>query len=295
MHIRRLILTIIAMFVAMGLSAQKMKTASGSYTYYAPENVTLEQAKRTALERAMNQIIADNFGTDVQSTNLTRIENSSSGSSVDMVSLSATDVKGEWVETLREPEYDISWEQGMLVVTVSVTGRIREVERDRVKPQFTARLLRNGTEDNAESLEFREGDQLYLSFRSPVNGYLAVYLYDAQETVCRLIPYAADPDQNAVKVKAKERTVFFTTRPEYLKEGQDPYYVTELVMTCTKDMESNRVYILFSPTYFMMPVDESDESGMPFLRYHDFQIWLTKARSQNELFQVETKDITIRK
>ncbi|MBO5312032.1 MAG: DUF4384 domain-containing protein [Bacteroidales bacterium] len=293
MHIRRLILTIIAMFVAMGLSAQKMKTASGSYTYYAPENVTLEQAKRTALERAMNQIIADNFGTDVQSTNLTRIENSSSGSSVDMVSLSATDVKGEWVETLREPEYDISWEQGMLVVTVSVTGRIRERENDRAPVQFEARLLRNGTEDNAESLEFKDGDDLFLSFRSPIGGYLAVYLYDGQDTVLRLLPYAANPDQNTMKVKARERNVFFSPDSRYLPSGLDPYYVTELVMTCSKDVEFNRVYVIFSPTYFTVPIDEGGE--IPFLSYHEFQVWLAKTISRVEGFQVDMKDITIRK
>lgn len=293
MHIRRLILTIIAMFVATGLSAQKMKTASGSYTYYAPENVTLEQAKRTALERAMNQIIADNFGTDVQSTNLTRIENSSSGSSVDMVSLSSTDVKGEWVETLREPEYDISWEQGMLVVTVSVTGRIRERENDRAPVQFEARLLRNGTEDNAESLEFKDGDDLFLSFRSPIGGYLAVYLYDGHDTVLRLLPYAANPDQNTMKVKARERSVFFTTDSRYLPAGLDPYYVTELVMTCSSDVEFNRVYVIFSPTYFTVPIDEGGE--IPFLSYHEFQVWLAKTRSRVEGFQVDMKDITIRK
>lgn len=293
MHIRRLILTIITMFVAMGLSAQKTRIASGSYTYYAPENVTLEQAKRTALERAMIQIIADNFGTNVQSTNLTRIENSSSGSSVDMVSLSATDVKGEWIETIREPEYDIRWEQGMLVVTVSVTGRIRELENDKAPVQFAARLLRNGTEDNAETLEFKDGDDLFLSFRSPVSGYLAVYLYDGHDTVLRLLPYAANPDQNTMKVKARERNVFFTTDSRYLPAGLDPYHVTELAMTCSGDMEYNRIYVIFSPTYFTVPIDEGGE--IPYLSYHEFQIWLTKTRARIEGFQVDMKDITIRK
>ena len=35
--------------------AQKSQKVTASYTYYAPENVTPEQAKRTALERAQLQ------------------------------------------------------------------------------------------------------------------------------------------------------------------------------------------------------------------------------------------------
>ena len=56
--------------------AQKVKTVEGEYTYHAPENVTIEQARRIALERAKIQALADEFGTIVQQQNVTRVENS---------------------------------------------------------------------------------------------------------------------------------------------------------------------------------------------------------------------------
>ena len=43
--------------------SQKMKTVEGEYTYHAPENVSLEEARRTALDRAKIQALADEFGT----------------------------------------------------------------------------------------------------------------------------------------------------------------------------------------------------------------------------------------
>ena len=177
MSFRKSILLIVALILARGLSAQNMRTASGSYVYYAPENITLEQAKQIALERAMIQIISDEFGTHVEMANMTKLENSGQNSSVEMHTLALSDVKGEWLETLKGPEYDISWEQGMLVIKVEVTGRIRRID-EKAPVSFEAKLLRNGLGDNAESVDFKEGDEMFFSFRSPSSGYLAIYLHN---------------------------------------------------------------------------------------------------------------------
>ena len=49
---RRIVLiSFLLLFVAITY-AQKMQKVTATYTYYAPENVTLEEAKRTALDRA---------------------------------------------------------------------------------------------------------------------------------------------------------------------------------------------------------------------------------------------------
>ena len=59
-------LVLLLLALSLPVMAQKTKTVEGEYTYYAPENVTPEQAKRIALERAKTQAIADEFGTIVQ-------------------------------------------------------------------------------------------------------------------------------------------------------------------------------------------------------------------------------------
>jgi hypothetical protein len=50
------------MMLSLSAFAQKVKTVEGEYTYYAPENVTVEQAKITADDRAKIQALADEFG-----------------------------------------------------------------------------------------------------------------------------------------------------------------------------------------------------------------------------------------
>lgn len=292
MSFRKSILLIVALILARGLSAQNMRTASGSYVYYAPENITLEYAKQIALERAMIQIISDEFGTHVEMANMTKLENSGQNSSVEMHTLALSDVKGEWLETLKGPEYDISWEQGMLVIKVEVTGRIRRID-EKAPVSFEAKLLRNGLGDNAESVDFKEGDEMFFSFRSPSNGYLAVYLHNGDDKVFRLLPYSMNPDQSPAEIKARRRHVFFSTDKTYLPDGLDPNCVLELVMTCSQSVEFNRIYVVFSPSYFMIPMD--DENDIPQMDYRQFQSWLIKAQAKDDAFQVQKIDITIRK
>ena len=79
--------------------AQKVKTVECEYVYHAPENMTLENAKRTALERAQIQAIANEFGTVVSQTNITNL----SGSGVDFQAIGMSEVKGEWIEDIDKP------------------------------------------------------------------------------------------------------------------------------------------------------------------------------------------------
>lgn len=132
--------------------AQKVKTVEGEYTYHAPENVTIEQARRIALERAKIQALADEFGTIVQQQNVTRVENSNGESTTDFFSVGGSEVKGEWLGDEDEPEYKISYDDNMLVVTCRVKGKARELVSAKI--DFQARVLRNGTEDKFEDSEF---------------------------------------------------------------------------------------------------------------------------------------------
>ena len=170
---RKLFLLLI-LLSSLPLFAQKVKTVEGEYVYYAPENVTPEEAKRTALDRAKIQAIANEFNTLVTQDNETRVRNRNGQSDIDFLSVGGSEVKGEWIETIGEPVYTYSFEGGQFIVTCKVKGKARELVAAAV--DFKAHILRNGIADKFESKQFKEGDYLYLSFQSPVKGHLAVYL-----------------------------------------------------------------------------------------------------------------------
>lgn len=276
----------------MGLSAQKMQTASGSYTYHVPSNIPIEQAEIIAFNRLKTQLIAEKFGTLVSSSNFTSISHSDNKSSIKFLTFGENEVKGEWIETIGSPKYTYNIdEQGGVILTISATGKIRELKYPPI--EFKSKLLRNATEDVFESYEFKEDDKLYMSFQSPIAGYLSVYLFDGNAEVYRMLPYSNQADKSLL-IEANKRYVFFS-----LKEvggGISEDLIDEYILSCSKRVEYNRVYIVFSPTKYITPIDYSKNADFPkMLSFEEFQKWLTKHRKLDPRMSVEIKDISINK
>ena len=225
---------------------QKVKTIVGEYTYVAPENVSPSDAKNYALNQAKLTAIADEFGTIIAQTNLTHIEASGEHSKQRFSSYGSSDVKGEWIETIGEPEYKVSYEQNQLVVFCHVKGKARELLSS--KADVLVKVLRNGTEDRFESYEFKNGDELYLSFQAPVNGFLAVYLVDGSQLVQCLLPYSGQQD-GIYQTKANKHYILFSEKAAP-KEPVDEY-----VMAAENAVENNQIYVIFSPNQFFKAVD----------------------------------------
>lgn len=269
--------------------AQQVKKAVGTYTYYAPEDISLDRAKRTALERAQIEAIAEAFGTDISQHNSTRVTNKNGDSDMDFLSISSSDVKGEWIETIGNPEYTINYDKNMLVVKCIVTGKIREIKSAAI--DIKAKVLRNGTDDRFESSEFRSGDDMYLSFQSPVDGYLAVYLLDEEGNAFCLLPYRGQTD-GIYKVEGNKKHIFFS---EELASIADRHMVDEYVLTCEREQETNQLLIIFSPDQFFKANDVSIGDMLPReLKWEDFQKWHSKQKQKYPNLYTITQLLTIK-
>lgn len=271
------------------LFAQRAEKVRATYIYHAPENITLEQAKRTALERAKLQAIADEFGTVVAQSNTTFINNRNGESTTDFFSLGGSEVRGEWIETTKDPLYTVAYEQGMLVVSVVIEGRIREITSARI--DFQAEVLCNGTDLKFARTDFRSGDDLYLYFRSPVDGYLAVYLLDdVSQTVYCLLPYRQSPDA-AMTVARDTPYILFSAA----HAGEHAHLVDEYTMTCSREQEHNTLYVVFSLNPFTKANTDSREELLPReLGFEEFQKWLARGRSRDKEMEVKLINLLIK-
>ncbi len=280
----RLYFILLLSLIVLKASAQRTETVEAEYIYYAPENITPGQAKQIAVERAQIKAIADEFGTTVTQTNLTNVSNNNGESSIDFQSIGMSEVKGEWIETIDEPEFEISFDQGMLVVKVHVKGKAREIISANIDCE--AKLLRNGKEDKFESSEFKDGDQFFLSFRTPSKGYIAVYQLDNAGQAYCLLPYPNQEDAQ-YEVKANTRHLLFDW-----KSGNE--FTEEYYMTCSEDMEYNQFYIIFSPNQFTKALDDRTSELIPReLSAEEFQEWLAKNRRRDKEMQLIKKTIKI--
>ncbi len=290
----RITIVLIFCLAFLSASAQDIRKVCGEAIYYAPENVTMEQAKQIALQRAKTDALAVAYGTIVSQNNVTTTKNEQGKSEINLYSLGGSEVKGEWLETIGEPEYQISYEKGMLVVKVSVCGKAREIISAGV--DFMAKTLRNGTDERFESDQFKDGDELFLLFRSPSDGYLAVYLVDDKGMAYCLLPYRAVSDGN-VRVEANKNYLFFSQ--ENIDRGCSSSMVDEYTLTCEKHTENNFLYMIFSPNTFVKANDylgrcNTGDMLLPReLPFKEFQKWVMKNRTFDKEMRVEIKNLTI--
>ena len=240
------------------------------------------------MERSKIQAIADEFGTIVSQSNTTLVSNRNGESSTDFFSLGGSEVKGEWIETIGQPEYKINYDQGMLVVKAIVSGRIREIVSAQI--DIKAEVLCNGTDLKFARTDFKSGDDLYLYFQSPVDGYLAVYLLDeVSQMVYCLLPYKSSLEA-VTPIEHDKPYVFFSAK----HAGDKAHLVDEYTMTCNGSVERNTIYVVFSPNEFAKANSNNVDELLPQeLSFEEFQKWLVKGRNRDKEMSLVQKSITI--
>ena len=288
--IHRLFIIVCLCFLCVDAFPQRTEKVYAEYIYHAPENISLEEAKRIALERAKIQAIADEFGTIVSQSNTTLVSNRNGESSSDFFSLGGSEVKGEWIETIGKPEYEINYEQGILVVKAMVSGRIREIVSAQI--DIKAEVLCNGTDLKFARTDFKSGDDLYLYFQSPVNGFLAVYLLDeVTQMVYCLLPYKSSSEA-VTPIEKDKPYIFFSAK----HAGDKGHWVDEYTMTCTNPVERNTIYVVFSPNEFAKANSNNVDELLPQeLSFEEFQRWFSEGRIKDKKMIIECKQIIINK
>ena len=141
-------------------------------------------------------------------------------------------------------------------MTCKVNGTAREISNE--STVFEAIVLRNGTNKRYEDIHFKDKDDLYLYFRSPVDGYVAVYLVDETPTAYCLLPYLNNRT-GIHKVNSGKEYVFFDANG--LKTNTD---IDELSLSCDKDLDNYKMYVLFSPNPFTKAVDTMAFTSLRF-------------------------------
>ena len=253
--------------------------------------MSIEEAKRVAFDRAKIQAIADEFGTTVSQSNSTIISNDNGQSNTQFFSFGGSDVKGEWIETIGEPKYDVSFTEHYLVVICNVTGKIREQIESKI--DLTVATLRNGTELKYAATEFKNGDDMFLFFESPIDGYLSVFLIDKNaNSVFMILPYSKS-GEGSVSIKKDTPYIFFSKKcaPE-LERAK----VVEYTLTSDEGVEYNDIVCVFSPKNHYKPKTKSENNSIqpPSLGYESFMKWIHSIQKDSHN-QVETIQIKISK
>ncbi len=284
---KKLFAIILSLLIVAPIKAQRTKNVKIEYTYVGADNISIDEAKRIALDRAKAQAIADEFGTVVSQSNYTSVTNSNGDSSVDFQSIGRSDLRGEWIETTKEPVYEIGYSDGLLCVSVKARGVIREQQSSRAS--LNVKILRNIPDPRNESKDFKNSDDLYLYFSSPVNGYLSVYLTDKDNAYC-LLPYARQKN-GIFDIVANREYILFDRKSAEL---ENRHLVDEYTMTCGKTEEQNILIVLFSENRFVKSSDTGISDKLPRqLTLKEFNKWVSENRNKDTSMQLIEKPFVI--
>lgn len=286
---RRIILILLTAVFGVAAYAASDKTVQGEFTYFGDKNDSREQCRVHALEGARLQALAKEFGTIISQDTYQLDRMTDREESTYFSQMNSTAVKGEWLADEGEPKFEYSLDSdGCYVVKCTVRGRAREISNE--STEFLASVLRNGTEQKHASTDFRNGDDLYLYLRTPVDGYIAVFLADESGSVYSLLPYQG---YSGTELKLRRNTdyVFFDAAHADSRFGP----VDELQLATDQTVERNRVYVVFSPNAFSRVVDRYAGDNLPrMLSADEFAGWLSRVRRNDPKMGVKIMNISIK-
>ena len=276
------------------VQAQTQKNKEYTYRYHASPNESLEQAKRNAINRAKVEALREEFGTVISGASATSLITKNNITDSKFVTLSSEgEVNGEWIADLVEPKVEAVLEGNSFFVTATVKGRIQELANNPIA--FEAKILRNVPEAKYESSEFKAGDDLFVSFMAPVDGYLAIYLLDGVNAYC-LLPYA-NASGEAFPITHGEEYILFNRKK--FSAGENPQDIDEYALTADDaQQELNQLYFIFSPNKFSKNVDRfkqrEDGNILPRVQtWGAFQKWIIRTRKKDREMAVQTKFVVV--
>jgi hypothetical protein len=294
-----------------------VKTKGKAQVQWYPERESLTEARERVLVQAKINALENAFGTLIMQGNSVYIENKKTGEKVETNTtfkmIGNTAVKGEIIQILKSDFKESKKKEKInrkkieiTYITCNIIIQAKELIDTEIEiqsfPINSVKLIRPVT-------EFYEGDDLFIYFQSPVNGYLTIFLDDNDQAQC-LLPYRIMPAglEEAMPIKANKEYLFFSDKPEhnYFEDdffAEDTY---ELIASSEKDL--NQLYIIFSKKPLNKPILNKDENNKLLIELEKdnyelprviesgaFKKWLIKIQQIRNDLQINNIMISIEK
>jgi hypothetical protein len=277
--------------------SQEFENVNGTYRMKQEDNMTREETLKKAEEFAKIDAIEGKFGTLVDKESSIRIKDSKDSFSL----IAGTKVKGEWIETINKefivecyPFNKDGFKNTEIYITCTIEGKARKAQS---RPAIEIET-RRCKQPECEASIFSNGDLFYLSFKSPVSGYLSIF-DEAGDATMRLFPYNSMKTESCFKVDGDKEYIFFSKDKEH--DFFPGYDVDEIKLTTDRDREYNIIYVVFSESGFLKPILSDiktigEGEMLPrSMRTEDFKAWLSKNSMEKMDFHWVERQITIEK
>ena len=292
LHLRfSLLLCLLFSFIgSANLYAQKEKkvhgiakiVVEGNYEYMTTKELIKEcvsQARIEALKEAFGELIQSNTNVMDASIDGEDISN--------FYTETLLSSKAEWLEDTKKPEVRQEMEGDKLVFIAEVWGKVREIEP--VTIDINWKILAGDTEDFCENYKFKNKERIFIKFKAPCEGYLAIYILDSHMKKANLLLPTKQNTSGYYHIQPNKEYILFD--PNFDQASFPHHYI--MTTSCPKEMD--QVVLLFSPNKFTRSnVNEGNRLQPQSLSIEDFEKWLVNLRRKHKDLLVDrTKWITI--
>lgn len=280
------IVMIAGLFMSFGSSAQRTVKVTGKSQYIVTDNdnITLKEAKIRSIDHAKTEAMRNEFGTMVASDFLNFESSNNDELSSSYIMDTSSSVRGEWLGDDQEPVITIETSGDNIIFTAEVWGTAREIIRANTELKWDIKKDVNGKRVGSDT--FDSGERFFLDFKSPMDGYVAIYLITGDDETACLLPYRRDTSGRFSVKGGKEYTFF--------DKAIDPT-ATYYKLSTDQIQEMNQLVVVFSPNPFTKDVEVSSDSRKPnHIGQKDFAKWLLKNQRADKDMVVNRKWVTIK-
>ena len=264
---------------------EEIVSAEYRYQVRDNENITFGDAKRKCIELAQAKAIKDKYGEIITSDFIdSRVNKDGESSDSYYWENTVARAKGVWLGNSEGfPKFDVAYSDGFIVFTAKVQGLAREIVQSTIDLKWS--IMKDGINDRVTAETFDSGERFYVNFRSPSDGYVAVYLLEGDDVTSCLLPYSKDPD-GRFPVKAGRDYVFFDKNTDTS--------ATQYILKTKHEQENNQLIIIYSPHPFTKCNDKITVKNRPrSLNTSEFQRWLLGCQRMDNDMVVNKKWIKI--
>ncbi len=274
--------------VSSAVCAQRTAPVNGTATLIVGDNdnITFRDARARCIEMAKAEAIKQRFGELVSSDVVSSYsESNGERNSSQYMDVTESSAKGTWLGDSRDPEISVLYVDGKLHFKAEVWGEAREIVQSQIDLKWD--IMRNKDEQRKEKTTvFNSGDRIFVDFRTPVDGYLAIYLVEDNGEASCLLPYHPDAT-GRFSVQSGYQYMFFDKQYSYNKYHYNP---------TTKQAETSaQIVLVFSPNPFTKCNDISrGPKYAPYVPDKDLHKWLLRIQKEDSEMVVNRKWITIK-
>lgn len=315
-----IILTLIISLPFLCLSQRKTKktkivTIKGSWQIELLNTMSRAEAEEQVTNLAIINALENEFGKVVIQGNSTYVKNNTDGEKIQSQTsfnmIANTTVAGEVVEVLEKNFEDIESFDDNKTKRIDIKCTVKIKARKKIKTPIEFEAFPLGcTDKKCKTTEFKNYDDFYMYFKSPISGYLTIFLDDSEESY-RLLPYQNTNSkyEGGMPIKADKEYYLFSTDPKYNYDHNPDFEEDTYQLTTEGIKDLNRLFIIFSKSPLNKPSlekninkeslsDKTIEQGFSIpssLSSEKFQKWLIKNNSIRNDMQIMPIDISITK